>query len=60
MVPYNGVNDGKLYKENIYKISFIMKCNNSVIGNPIEKLIIASEVMNDFSDPKYDEISFDT
>lgn len=60
MVPYNGVNDGKLYKENIYKISFTMKCNNSVIGNPIEKLIIASEVMNGFSDPKYDEISFDT
>lgn len=60
MVPYNGVNDGKLYKENIYKISFTMKCNNSVIGNPIEKLIIASEIMNGFSDPKYDEISFDT
>ncbi len=52
-------NDNYLFPENIYIIQFKIYSDKEVIKT-INKLVVASELMNGFENQKLDDISFDT
>lgn len=52
--------DNYLFPENIYIVQFKIYSGGTEVIKPINKLVVASELMNGFENQKLDDIPFDT